>query len=103
MNKEWIEIGLGFWITMICYGLLVPYQNMTGHIIAILGWFCAGILAVRIGLGLNTLDNIKKYNPLCPFCKKPMHNYIKNGKPQKYEWVCACKQFKKAGIVVSVG
>jgi len=43
-------------------------------------------------------------NPrICPFCNKPMHHYVKNGKPQKYEWVCDCEEFKRAGIVVSVG
>jgi hypothetical protein len=46
--------------------------------------------------------------PKCPFCKKAMHNYIPTkgrfkNQLQKYEWVCDCPEFRKAGIVLSAG
>jgi hypothetical protein len=44
--------------------------------------------------------------PRCMFCRKAMHNYTPTsgrfkGQLQKYEWVCDCPEFKKAGCVLS--
>jgi hypothetical protein len=46
--------------------------------------------------------------PRCPFCLKAMHNYTPTkgrfkGKLQKYDWVCDCPTFKRAGLVLSYG
>jgi len=46
--------------------------------------------------------------PKCHWCGKAMHNYTPKsgrfkGQLQKYSWVCDCKNFRKAGMVLSAG
>ncbi len=46
--------------------------------------------------------------PRCHYCKGPMHNYTPTkgkfkGQLQMHCWVCDCPDFRRAGIILSVG